>query len=108
MIESHLRIRSIRPKDGSAEVRVLYSKDPDISERVATCGPRMLASAGTNQLVGYCLFAWRADGTAYSLRRAGNGNQIPAALLPDFIRNALLADTASDWAIEAFKTMRPR
>lgn len=105
MPDSRLRIRSIRPKDGSAEVRVLRPPT-SLAERMSTCGARMVGCLGDEPVVGYCLVAWHADGTAHVMKRSSNGNPIPLVLLPDFLRNLLLADIAGDWAVDEIKKLR--
>lgn len=58
----------------------------------------VIAGHGTD-LAGYAVMAWTKDGTSTcdSANLAGN---IPTILIPDFVRNRLLAHRIEEWTLE--------
>lgn len=95
---SGLRLRRIRYKDGrTLEVlRPKPSDDQKLREGVRNIGK--WSADDPLPLAGYAVVVWRADGgsTAYL---QSNG-QIPSILVPDFVRNRLLAQKIEDWTVD--------
>lgn len=94
------RLRSVRFKGGGHIVLVKTSKT-DLSDRIVNSAHLMLDSAAGHRIAGYAMVAWDADGTSWSTCRVGQASAIPSVLVPDFVRNKLLAQRIEDWTIES-------
>lgn len=108
MRTSTLRLHSVRFKDGRAPIEVIRPRysTASVAEKLATASGRMIECLGSAVPVGYVLVCWEANGQIRSMRMGSNGNPIPSILVPDFVRNALLADTTEDWTIDAINKSR--
>jgi hypothetical protein len=95
---ARLRVRSVRMKNGGASIRLLRADNRDyhanIRKRVDLCLQNYNEDIG-----GFAFVVWDtkndscADGANYR-------STIPTILIPDFVRNRLLAERIVDWAIE--------
>jgi hypothetical protein len=53
-------------------------------------------------LAGYAVMAWDKDGVS-TIDAANFGSCIPNILIPDFVRNRLLAHRIEEWVLEDFR-----
>lgn len=51
-------------------------------------------------IAGFALVAWEADCTSLAVCHVGGASSIPTILVPDFVRNRLLAQRIESWTIE--------
>lgn len=51
-------------------------------------------------IAGFALVVWSPDGTSTCMSRINESNMIPSILVPDFVRNRLLADRIERWTID--------
>lgn len=102
MAESRLRLRSIRFKDGRAPLRIL--RDPRAEARRS-----FIASANDafcthpDDCAGFALVIWGADGTSTAACQIARSNSIPSILVPDFVRNRLLAQRIESWTLDSVR-----
>lgn len=98
---AHLRIRSVRMKNGGATVRILRGDEHDYAEDVRLKIDKCLRAQGSD-IVGFAFVVWGKD--AASTADAANwGGQIPTIMIPDYVRNRLLAERIVEWAVEEMK-----
>lgn len=98
---ARLRVRSVRFKDGGASLTVLRTKLPDMRALLrTTCGEVL---EGQSNVVGFTIVAWGADGGSTAATRVSDGSSIPSILVPDFVRNRLLAERIEMWTIDGLK-----
>jgi hypothetical protein len=98
MQTARLRVRSVRYKDGRSVVRLRAPADPDrayIEERV-----RGVLDAHDHDFCGFAFVVWGSDARSTTFASTNDGSRIPVALIPDFVRNILLADRIEAWTIE--------
>ena len=87
MKTARLRIRSVRMKDGGAELHIFRRDDNNRilagfvknSDMIAECRPDMC---------GYAIVAWERDGSS-SVVCATTGNPVPTLLVPEFVKTAI-------------------
>lgn len=92
------RLRRVRFKDGRT-IEVLRTKPTDDQNLRASIRNVMKVGAGFDKtLAGYAFVAWGTDGM--SIAHLQSNGQIPSILVPDFVRNRLLAEKIEDWTID--------
>ena len=96
-----MRLRSVRYKDGRGELRVMpdhRASDKALIERRV----RALLDAhhANSDTAGFAMVLWGADGSSTCDMGAGKRSNIPYILIPDFVRNRLLAAKIIDWAAD--------
>ena len=69
-----LRLRSIRPKNGGAEIRVLHGQSREDSIRFAEKRVGRALNAFPDRLVGFALVAWGADNGSVALITVNEGS----------------------------------
>lgn len=101
-----LRLRSVRFKDGRAPLRMFYCGRPDIrreiinaAKRVFDCHPNPAAMA---------LVVWDADCNSTAKMVVSDMSSIPTILVPDFVRNRLLAERIETWTLETLRDQEKR
>lgn len=92
------KLRSVRWKAGGHLI-LLNTPNTDLADRLVNSAALMAASG--HRIAGYVMVAWAADGTSWSTCRVGRASAIPSVLVPDFVRNKLLAQRIEDWTIES-------
>lgn len=99
--KSHLRLRSIKFKDGR-KIEVLRR---DARHFKADCLHycKETIEAQGEDFVGFALVAWGADLSSTSECKVSQGSRIPTILVPDFVRNRLLAERIEEWTVEGLK-----
>jgi hypothetical protein len=97
-VTAHCRIGRVRLKSG-ADLRVLrtMASDHHVGFKRRAC--QVLDYAGS-ACVGYAVVAWARDGKSWCDIQAADGSRIPCALVPDFVRNRLLAEKIEEWTLE--------
>lgn len=73
-------------------------RSDDVAEVCATA--QRVAGAMGEPIVGYVVMCWSADGTSACKTIAKDGSTIPSILVPDFVRNRLLADRIESWTLD--------
>ena len=99
----HCRIRLVRMKNGSGEIRILtpfLAKD----ERFAKQRIKGVLDAHGSDIAGLAVMVWGADLRSTCYLGSGPRSAIPGALIPDFVRNRLLLERAVDWTLEVLKS----
>lgn len=102
---SGMRLRRIRFKDGRT-IDVLRPKKTDdtvLRERFAVA-TKYAMEPTEHPLAGYALVVWQTDGTSTAFLQSDG--KIPSILVPDFVRNRLLAMRIEDWTIETINDQR--
>lgn len=92
-----LRLRAVRFKDGR-EIRVMRSTDDgnaEIKRRVSQA-----VDALSEPVVGVALVAWSENNGSVAHVYVGDDSRIPFILVPDFVRNRLLANAIEKWTID--------
>lgn len=94
-----LRLRRIRFKDGrTLDVLRPKAKEADKMHAIyAKHGAECVSDFGPN-LSGISLVTWGKDGSSTCMLLSDG--QIPGILVPDFVRNRLLAKKIEDWTID--------
>lgn len=60
----------------------------------------------TDDLAGAVFVAWSADSGSTAAMFTGPASRIPSILVPDFVRNRLLAMKIIDWTMDEINTQR--
>ncbi len=97
---ARLRIRSVRMKAGGAKISVIRSEDVDYTASIRSRVEKCL-DAQPNP-VGFAFVVWSNDHNSVA-DAANYRSNIPTILIPDFVRNRLLAERIVDWAVEEMK-----
>lgn len=84
-----LRLRSVRFKNGG-ELRVMPSTDPGNAEVKRKALEALDAMRAP--IVGLALVAWSEDNGSVAQINVGAESRVPFILVPDFVRNRLLAN----------------
>ena len=98
MRQSTLRCRAVKFKTGG-EIRVLKKKWNDTDTVVRQATERVL-KAHTEGIAGYAIVVWGSDGEMTSSLGCGPRNRVPPILVPELVRNKLLAHKITDWTID--------
>lgn len=96
-----LRLRSVRFKNGGGELRVMPNSEPgnaDVKRRVLGALDSMSAP-----IVGIALVAWAEDNGSVAHLNISGESRIPFILVPDFVRNRLLANAIEHWTLESVR-----
>jgi hypothetical protein len=99
-----LRLRRIAYKDGRT-LNVLKSRKEQDQEFFATELPKIVQRVVDAHrrgeswgIAGFAFMVWSEDGASTSDARTDG--HIPSILVPDFVRNKLLADRIEAWTVE--------
>lgn len=96
-----LRLRRIRFKDGRT-VEVLRPKSGNaelLRQSYAKNAPAVAAPYFADGTIsGYAIVVWGSDGKTSSV--ANTDGRIPGILIPDLVRNKLIADKIEEWTID--------
>jgi hypothetical protein len=93
---ARVRIGKVRLKNGPVIVRLPSPGDRRRKE-IEEIFRRALDDHG-EEIAGFALVVW--DNQLNSIASMKNSNQIPGSLVPDYVRNRLLAEKIIDWAVE--------
>jgi hypothetical protein len=107
---SRLRLRSVRFKDGRAPLKVLHRKDGDDYESVlawvrACLDAHRRGDKESSNIAGFAFMVWATDGSSVC-EAQNNSGLIPTIMIPDFVRNRLLAKRIEEWTIETLNGPR--
>ena len=101
MKQGYMRLRSVWYKDGRGELRVMPDHRANdkalVERRIRALLDSHHAHADT---AGFAIVVWGADGSSTCDLGAGKRSNIPTILVPDFVRNRLLAAKIIDWAMD--------
>lgn len=94
---AHARIRSVRFKDGSAKIHVIRRRDfkPEATKTALSVIEAM------PDIAGIAIVVWSADGGSAANLRISPASKIPSILVPDFVRNRLLAERIEQWTLDS-------
>ena len=95
---AHARIRSVTFKNGGATIRLLHR--PDFRQEARDLCNQVFSGHAEVAVAGMAMVLWAADGQATAIMASGPGC-IPGMLIPDFVRNRLMAERIIQWAVEA-------
>jgi len=99
------RIRNVRlkPVDNVAPIAAAVDLDRRYIEQDIrdVLDAHSGAGFGSNDFAGYAIVVWSRDGSSTCSARCNEHSQIPTALVPDFVRNRLLADRIERWTSDA-------
>lgn len=94
------RLRSVRLKNGGALIRVLRPEQSGDRLKVEEL-VRETLSVASSDIDGFVFMVWDRTGASTCAQRT-KGN-IPSIYVPDFVRNRLLGQTITNWALDDFK-----
>lgn len=57
-------------------------------------------------VAGFALVAWGPDGSSVAEMQVSKASNIPSMLVPDFVRNRLLAQKIEDWTLDEVEKLR--
>ena len=101
---ARVRIRRVRFKSGG-ELHLL----PDRRDAVRGRVERNIRDALDTQddIAGYAFVAWGANSDSTTTHWAGSQSAIPTILIPDFVRNRLLASQIIKWTLDSVSGFDP-
>ncbi len=85
-------------KSGGGEIRVLRGTTREDEAQYAEDRMRSLIDAHDTRIAGFAMVIWAPDGASTALTVVNEGSKIPSIMVPDFVRNRLLADTIERWS----------
>lgn len=94
---ARLRLRSVKLKSGGGEIRVLHGTTRDDEARYAEDRLKKVIAAHDERIAGFAMVVWAPDGASTALTVVNETSKMPSILVPDFVRNRLLADTIERW-----------
>ena len=100
MRESTLRLHSVRFKSGGF-IRSMPSTDAADHAYARSRIAEGLQTQGA--VAGFAFVAWDGAGRSTSITHVKNGSMIPTILVPDFVRNRLLAERIERWTVEGLE-----
>ena len=94
---SAARIRSVRFKDGRADLRILYRPDHRevLKRRIAKI---MDASP---DIAGVAIVVWSADNRSAAMLAVDGSSKIPTMMVPTFVKNRLMTERILEFTLEA-------
>ena len=102
MRAARLRVKRWKPKGSHLWVTVLHKPDALDRERAVRryVDDALIAQARDgHEIVGFAFMVWDHRGTSVATAYNMDGH-IPAILIPDFVRNRLLAGKIEQWTID--------
>lgn len=98
---SGLRLRSVKFKDGR-KIEVLRRDSRHFrADFLAFC--RNTVDLQGDDFVGFALVVWGSDQSSTAECMVSQGSCIPTILVPDFVKNRLLAERIERWTREGLK-----
>lgn len=92
------KLHSVRWKSGGTLIPL---KTPKCDLRhLAEQTIRDVVKAASSPIAGFALVTWQADGASIAVCKVGGASGIPSIMVPDFVRNRLLAQRIESWTIE--------
>lgn len=85
-------------KNGGATITVLRSADTGLAAKMRAKCEEMIGAQ--KKIVGFAIVAWGPDGGSCSSTEISDGSMIPSIMVPDFVRNRLLAERVIAWTME--------
>lgn len=96
---ARIRIRSVKFKSGG-EIRLLRLPDPEDARRFAENRAKKVIDAYQGLVAGFAFVVWGADGGSTALVSVNEASNIPSIMVPDFVRNRLLAERIEAWTLD--------
>lgn len=97
MTAARVAIRRVRFKSGG-ELRLMPDRRDAGRAKIESLIREALDAQG--EVVGFALVAWDTGTRSVSTSWSGASNPIPSVLMPDFVRNRLLAECIGTWTID--------
>ena len=98
---SYPRLRSVRFKDGGADLRVMRSRGEDSRRAVRQMVEQVMA-AQRDDTVGVAIVVWGRDmGSTVGIRTCDG--PISQASVPDFVRTRLIGELVERWTREGLR-----
>lgn len=97
-----LKLRSIRFKNGG-EIRLLPIPASDLEPAYAKERIGRVVDALAGPVAGFAIVAWGPDGKSTALMHTTKASLMPSMMIPEFVRNRLLADQIERWTIESVR-----
>lgn len=94
-----LRLRSVRLKSGGAAFHIMRTPTAEQDRANVEYWVKHTLDAHDARICGMALVVWDQDCASTATLRANPGSPIPGALIPDFVRNRLLAEKIEEWTI---------
>lgn len=99
MTTARVRIGRVTLKRGG---RIELLREPANADRGAIeAHLRETIDAHGQDFAGYAVVFWSSDGGSTADLRLGSNSKIPSILVPDFVRNRLLALQVERWTIDS-------
>lgn len=92
-----LRLRSVRMKSGGGEIRVMHGPTAQSDARHVSGRIERLIEVHDQRIAGFAIVVWAPSGASTALTSVNEASKVPAIMVPDFVRNRLLADTIERW-----------
>lgn len=102
MKTSTLRLRRVRYKNGK-QIEVFRSPTPEDDRRFVEARIREVLDGHNDRIAGVAIVVWAPDSGSTALMSVNNSSAIPSILVPDFVRNRLLAERIEAWTIDAIE-----
>lgn len=95
-----LKLRSVKLKTGGGEIRMLPA-NPDAALDRAYVMRRVGQVVETldGPVAGFAVVVWGPDNKSTALMNVAANSKMPLMMIPDFVRNRLLADQIERWTI---------
>lgn len=105
MNAARIRVRRYKPKGSDLWVVCIHeSAMNSVRAEVLTRCRETILMHGDNEIAGFALVVWDKDQN-WSTDFANIDGRIPLALIPDYARNCLLANTIEDWTLQSVRKM---
>lgn len=92
-------MRRVRFKDGRPDLHVLNSPTKQSDRADIEWHIKRTLDAHDDRIAGYAIVVWAPDGASTADIRS-TGNTVPGIMVPDFVRNRLLAEKIEQWTIK--------
>jgi hypothetical protein len=94
-----LRLRSVRFKNGG-ELRLLPTQTREDDVRFVRERVERVIDTHTGRIAGVALVVWAPDNSSTVTLSVNDSSKIPSIMVPDFVRNRLLAERIESWTLD--------
>lgn len=99
MKTSTLRLRAVRFKNGG-EIRVLPQNTREDDIRFVRERVERVIEVHNGRVAGMAVVVWAPDNSSTVTLTVNDSSKIPSIMVPDFVRNRLLAERIESWTLE--------
>lgn len=100
---SPLRLRSVRYKDGRGDLRVIHTRTVADDRADVEYFVRRVLDVHAQRIAGYAIVVWAPDQSSTADLGGLPGNTVPTIMIPDFVRNRLLAEKIEMWTVKGLE-----